>query len=790
MAYADAADTADEVPATNRRRRRNLFNEEESTAIATRVLDFYIKEVSNRSDETNRRLQRYAKYRLWTSGTDWPWPDASDIAVPDILQDCLRVQDTLVNAVMSQRPPVTSKANQPQDEKKQAKVDRLIAHQVFNENPGEKLIGDMAESFTTDPVCTVFIPWVRERRTVSDVMIYPEIPEGIKPRDYFFKIVQTKYPAAQRYDEKASGWEWDVTLDKNKTKNVCFYTTDVDEVEMVTTSKEITFDGPCPMVKDYDDVIFPGRSANLQMPGPSNPNGAPFVILRDTPTIDEIKKLKESGFYEISDGDIAAMENTSGSPAATNDEDKQQKDRLQGLNETPTKSKDKAHNRVTRLTCFDIYDDKDMIFWVIVETKKLIKARLLVDMYPANPPRRPFVGESFLTVKGRYSGMSMPEIMEAMHDVMKVLVDQILNGHDLSIAQPGFYRPAGGMNPERLTIEPFSLIPLQNPQQDIIFPPIGNPQASGLGLNLVTMLGQWQDKLTLVTDQSFGMVPPGASSALRTIGGMSLLQGQGEARPERLLRRFFSILVAMWEQIHELNKSFLPKQKEFRIAGVSLPGESPYEKINGAEEISGSFLFDFDANVLNTSKAALQQSLEKLMGTLINPLMIQLGVVTPDGIFRLMQDYGRAQGQNIDAYIHPPTPASALPQISAEEAILDIINGLLPHGTPLEPGGPEEHLQKITAYMSGPEIGLLTPASLQLMKAWIAQVQTLLAQQQQAAMLQQNAASFAQGRQPGGKPGAPVTQPPPDTNLPQVSGPNEMMDETMPTAGGGANAQP
>lgn len=781
----------------NRRRRRNSVSEKDRATLANRVCEFYQNEWVNRKDEREARLQRYAKYRLWSNGTDWPWPGASDVAIPDMLQDSLRVQDTLVNAVMSQRPPVVSKANSKEDVKKQEKIDQLINSQIFVENPGEKMIGELAESFVNDPVCTVFTPWVREKRQVAEVKIFPKIPEDQKPRDYLFTIVRAEFPKAKNFDEKGAGWDYTVTLASGDERTVCFYTDEADKIEMVVKADAIVFDGPCPFVKDYDDVLFPARSKNLQPPGPSNPNGATYVILRDSPTVAELKRLKNSGFYDLPTEDdmkkIEGAASTNTTNANGMQESQTQKDRLSGANETPTQPKDGSHKRLTRLTCFDTYDidgdgfEEDVIFWVIEETKTLLKARLLSDLYPGNPPKRPLAGESFLPVGGRYAGMSLLEIMESMHDTIKVLVDQSVNGNDLALASPGFYRPSGGMNPEVLRIEPYTLSPLQNPQQDVTFPAIGNQQAMSTAMNMITVLGQWQDKLTMVTDHSLGQVAPGSSSALRTIGNMAMVSGQGEARPERILRRFFTILTEVWSQAHRLNQSFLPKDKQFRMVGVSMPGEDPYAKIASTEEITGNFQFDFDANVLNTSKASLQQALEKLMMTYVNPLMLQMGVVKPENIYRMARDYGKAYGQNVDGYLSAPTPTADQPQILAEEAIHQIMNMQMPVGVPLETGGVQEHAQKLAEFMQSDNFGLLNEAQTALFGAYLNHVKQQLAQDQQQQAMQQHAAAFQQGRQQG-KPGAPpTTAPQAPGGPPMISGPNEMLNETLPSAGGGAN---
>jgi hypothetical protein len=256
------------------------------------------------------------------------------------------------------------------------------------------------------------------------------------------------------------------------------------------------------------------------------------------------------------------------------------------------------------------------------------------------------LGGSFLPVSGRYAGMSLLEIMESTHDMVKVLLDQGINAQDLAIGSPGWYRPSGGMNPEVLKIEPFTLNPLQNPQQDVVFPQIGNPNAMGSGFNMINMLSSWQDKITMVGDLQFGQVPSGSSSALRTIGGMSLAMGQGEARPERILRRFFTILSEMYGQIHRLNREFLPKEKQFRVMGVTTsPDQDPYRKIDDTQKIKGVYNFTFDANAFNTSKMALQNNLEAIMRAVINPLALQIGAVDADGVYTLLADYTRPRAR-------------------------------------------------------------------------------------------------------------------------------------------------
>ena len=70
-----------------------------------------------------------------------------------------------------------------------------------------------------------------------------------------------------------------------------------------------------------------------------------------------------------------------------------------------------------------------------------------------------------------------------------------------------------------------------------------NSSAQSMALNLLTLADQMQEKLTVRGDLQLGRVPIGRSSALRTSENLQALLGAGEARPERIMRRFVKGLI-------------------------------------------------------------------------------------------------------------------------------------------------------------------------------------------------------------------------------------------------------
>lgn len=814
MSYVDEAPPVEQQPQTlsdllgqpverPRRRLRSLTIDKE--AIAKRIIKFYDEDLQARQEDRNRRIQRYAKFRMWSEGKDWPWPGSSDLGMPDMMEKSQRTQDTLHNAIIGSRPKVLqSAATLKHDEDKQDTIDKLIDYQVFVEQEGENKLGDAIDAYVNDGVFTIFTPWVKELRDVHERTEYDMPPDEMNLFDFFEQTVNQTYPTAINVEPDKDGWEWNVFLPDGEAERVCFYTGDEEDEGdtggklLAITKKYITvYEGPVIIPKDYDDVIYMPGAANLQGPGPSNPGGAPHVILRDSPTIDEVMRLVKTGYYDIPNKDDLDKIKPQQNPS-TDEQKKQAVNTIQGQGEI-LHPEDKSQGTVTRLMCFDRYDldgdgiAEDVVFWVLVEAKIVLRAKYLSECFPFKTPRRPFAEASFIAVPGRREGISMLEILEGIHDQQKTLYDVTSDSAVLGALPVGFYRAAGSVKPETINFFPGMMYPLGDPMRDVAFPAIGNPNGLGMLLNLLGMLSSMGDRATMVGDFQLGRVPAGKSAALRTTGSMAMLQAQGDARPERILRRMFIGLSQLWANIHELNCAFLPKDKQIRLTGLSRPDQDPFMTIEGREKIDGQFKFEFQANAFNTSKAMMQQSLMQLASVYLSPLFVQAGTITPENIYALGRDIGKAFGIEPTKYLTAPSAEASLPLITAQDAITQIMADQMPYGRPGDPGGTQEHLQALAQFFQSDEFGMLTPKQVEAFKAYAQSVMERMMAEQMQQMLAQAAAQYQQGGgQPGQDPGgAPAQNAPADPNAPppQVSGGGEQLDETLPTAGGGGQEE-
>lgn len=774
-------------PRRTRFRRRSLRIDRER--IARRVVEFYDRDRIHNEIDRELRLQREAKLRLWRSGRSWPWPDASDVAIPDMLEKSLRTQDTLHNAVMSRRPTVNAKSLHKADREKEPVVDALIDYQVFEEQPGEQIIGELASAFTDEGVFTAYVPWVREKRDIVLTQKFEPIPDDVGPAQHFLAIIRQIFPGAVALPVNPQDpWDWDVTQfqegledDEPDRVRVSFYTEPgTGRIEVVRKQNVVVYDGPRVIPVEYDDVFHPPRAGNLQIPGPSNPRGASHVIIRMTPSVDSIRRMAKQGYYDlITKEELDSLPQV---PDSLPDEQRREKfrDDMQGITDGERQPKPEGHRSVTMLLCFDMYDidgdgiEEDVVWWVLLKPRVLLKAKALTEVFPFNPPRRPLAEAAFLPVRGRRVGISLPELVEGLHDAMKAILDQSIDSGTLQNSPWGFYRPSGSVNPRIITMSPGELYPLANPQQDVSFPQFNN-NATAFGVNMLTLLGDMQDRVTLISELELGQVPSGKSAALRTASGIAQLSAKGEARPERILRRFFLGITQIWSLIHEQNMHFLPDEKKIRMIGIKSAAEDPYQVITDKFVVSGKFSFKFSANIFNSSKEAMQQGLGVLLGVYVNPLTLQLGAIRPEGVYRMLRDYGDALGQDADKYLSPPSPGASRPRILAEEALEQIVNNEVPDGHPAEEGGWVEHFQKLNAFVESDNFGYLSEQQIELLfKPYVAKVMEEARAQLQQMRTLEAAAEFAQA-QGRGQAGRPAEGGAPNVRRPFVSGGNEMI---------------
>lgn len=755
------------------------------------ILKWYEQDMQDRLEWSERRLQRTAKLRGWLEAKDYPWPDASNVYIPLMMTDSLQMQDTLHNGVMSQRPVMSPQAVNPADREKTDQIADLLDYQVFVEQQGEEKIASLIESFVNDGTMYSLQAWVKDEQDTEQVETYPALDPAF-PIDMQLRVhlerVFSDLPTADIEQKGKDPFVWSVAwIDENRqphTATAEFYTHDDGRLLCIIKRKVTIFDGPCLIPKTEEDIIFPSRADNLQPPSPSNPGGAHHVILVDYPSIDEIKRLVRSKYYDMPTKEemelLDQQAEQKGAVSMSPDDNEQHRTQRDQLAGQTYGNAELTSGTYTRLMVFARWDvdgdglDENVVFWVLKEAKLLLRARLMQEMFPSKLGKRPLMSEQFIPVPGQIRGIGLLELLEHIQDAMKILVDQTIDRNTLVNTPWFFFRPTAGVRPETIRMAPGEGYPVSDPQRDVAWSQ--PPQADPTSLNLLAIFNQWAERQAVIGELQFGRIPQGKSSALRTTGGMMSVLQQGAARPERIIRRFFMGLAEAYSQLHELNGIYLQPKKQYRVLGMSTPGADPYRTVDDPSKVRGEFKFEFKANSLNTNKAVRGQILQQLGAMTFNPMTFQMGMVTKENYYNWLKDIYAESGQDPNRYVNPPTPQSAMPKITAEQAIGLLYQGYIPKQLPTE--GPQVHLARLDELVQQLQQEQSIDASfMTLLNAYKQKVQAQVVEAQQMAM---QAGQFASMLSGGGG-GSPPAQGDGSGGgmMPQPQG--QLMDESLPS---------
>mgnify|MGYP001585403915 FL=1 len=772
-----------ERPTVKPRRKKVPFKITDKEKLARDIIESLEQNIQDRQERQDKRKERTAKLRGWLPGKEFPWADCANFWLPLMLTYSLRTKSTLENAVKSMRPAMNAKALQRTNIKKQKKIDDLLDYQLFTENRGEKFIDAYVSNFVEDEAAFVFCSWVRRAEGYRDIRIMPslETPPEQDPLPELIARLVDLFPTMDR--EKGSemldedGWEWKLEfIEENNERNaaeVRFYEREDGKLEAHISYSAIVFDGPAPQVLDWEDVVFPVRSGNLQPAAPENPYGAPYVDRICKMSLDAIKRGMEDRTYDqLSEEDFEEIKNAKSATGSgrPEEEPKEHKDSLEGTQSTfggQSYDDRQVIEHYGRLDADGDGFDEDVIVWVERDTKKVMKTCFLTEMYPGLPIRRPLSSESFIPVPNRIYGISLPELLESLQDICQMLLNQHIDWGTIVNVPFFFYRAASGMKPETIRLNPGDGYPLDDPSRDVHFPTF-QQRGDAYTINTMNLLQSFAEKLAMIGDVQFGRVPSGKSAALRTVGTTMSLIAQGDVRSEQVLRRLFHGLADVYQMMHRLNQRYLPEKKEIRLFGVSEQGKDPYTEIEREKDIDASVDFEFKATMLNTNKQVLSQQLQQAMAIVLSPLAVQAGIVTEAEVYALIRDWFKASDLDPDQYL--ARPAMYAEKVTAEEAVSAIIRGELLDAQPLE--APEEHLQKLMAYQQSDQFGFVPPDHVQLFGVWVQRVQQIIMRKQALMMM-------AQQQQMMGGGGTPTSaNPEAATDMPPVEN-NEVADKTL-----------
>jgi hypothetical protein len=404
--------------------------------------------------------------------------------------------------------------------------------------------------------------------------------------------------------------------------------------------------------------------------------------------------------------------------------------------------------------------NSDLVVWVHKNTTKIVRATYLYRM--SETGQRPYAKADFYKREGEPFGIGLPELIYTLTKEIDAVHNMRLDFGLLSTMPFGYYRPTSSMSTEKIPIEPGQLVPLDNPQSDVMFPNLGNRTA--FGFQEEAALQQMIERVTGISDLSLGVL--GAQGAARTATGARAIVGESNANLDIFLRRLNRGLKKLYGYLFGMLQRRLPENFEFRLFGDN--GQQYFKTVHSREEIAGKYDFELEPNSANSNKQIQVEVANQVYMMTSNPLDIQLGIVTPIERYESIKALMQAQGiKDYSRYIRKPQGQQRL--FTPEEIANRVLSGI---DVPL---GPEQDLQGFVNYVQlifdnddlmgqfNEQQAMTLTAKQMEAQQMMAALQEMAAQQANVQQMRRNSQQSVEQTAPGGG-AAPSTGAPSDGN--------------------------
>jgi len=436
-----------------------------------------------------------------------------------------------------------------------------------------------------------------------------------------------------------------------------------------TVEKEVDkvlrkFNGPVLEVVQLEDFRMVG--------GKGDPDMADLVMHRSWMTASDLWGYVDQGMFDEDAVHEVIESGENPQSSALGKDIQQNRDENAGKGYTDTQTDLDRYEIVEAYLKCDVDGsghNSDIVIWIHQPTGKLLRATYLYRIMPTG--ERPFSVIHFHKRPTEEYGCGLLETLHPLSVELDAMHNMRIDWGIQNNMPTGFYRANSSLDPETIQMEPGQLIPLDNPQTDIVFPQ--RPNATAFGAAEEQAIQSYVERLTGVSDLSLGVMT-GAQGASRTASGVRALLGESNSNLDlhlrRLMRGWSKVLQMLYTQIGTRGE----QEMIFKVTGQD--GRTTFKKIERDYDMVGVD-FELTANSANSNKAVQMETAQQLLQLTMNPMNIQVGLVGPAEIYNAQKNMLAAMGiKNPHMFIKKPADYSI--SLSPEEEMNRVIRGMPP----------------------------------------------------------------------------------------------------------------
>jgi hypothetical protein len=230
----------------------------------------------------------------------------------------------------------------------------------------------------------------------------------------------------------------------------------------------------------------------------------------------------------------------------------------------------------------------------------------------------------------------------------------------------GFYRPSSNLEKDKIGLEPGMLIPLDNPQTDVVFPNMG--LRTQFGMQEEAELKAEIERLTSISDLNLGVLS-GAQGATRTATGAAALVSEASANLDVYLRRLNVAWQSILEYLFGMLQQRIPQGLAFRLLGED--GIDVFREVPSREVLAGNYDFIVSPNSATSNRQIQLDTASQILQLTADPFAIQLGIVTPAEYYEARKNFLKQLGvKDFGKFLRKPKD---IPRVYTPMEELDLV---------------------------------------------------------------------------------------------------------------------
>jgi hypothetical protein len=397
----------------------------------------------------------------------------------------------------------------------------------------------------------------------------------------------------------------------------------------------------------------------------------------------------------------------------------------------------------------------DVVVWVHARTREILRATYLRRTMPSG--KRPYAHIAFHKRQGVEYSVGLVEMLYSLGKEIDAMHNINIDIGLMTSAPVGFYRPTmSTMKDGAIPLEPGSMIPVDEPRNDVYFPEMGNRTA--FGFQEISALMNQVERVTSISELSLGII--GGQGVARTATGTRAVLGESSNNLSIYIKRMNRGWRTVLRLVFELLQQKLPPGFQFRITGDD--GNGYWATIQDKQEICGMYDFELEANSSNSNKQIQQEQANMILQLTSNPMDLQLGIVSIANRYEALKNMLKVNGiKAVSKYTTLPQGAAL--QLTPLEFVDRILAGM---DVPLNPTMDLASIAALMeAFFTDEELnGQFGPNELAVLNVKMNEIQQFQAAMQQqaatAAVASQQNMNTQASMQPGNMQGVAVNQEP------------------------------